>query len=126
MDSKSIKVSVALCTYNGARFLREQLESIAAQTHIPAELVACDDASTDDSFSILESFAKSAVFPVRLVRNEIRVGSTKNFEQAIGLCTGEIIALCDQDDVWLPEKLARIGEELARHRDAVMVFSDAE
>jgi glycosyltransferase involved in cell wall biosynthesis len=102
----SRRISVALCTFNGARFLEPQLESFPAQTRMPDELVACDDGSTDDTVAILERFEKRAPFPVRIARNETRLGSTKNFEKAISLCTGEFIATCDQDDVWLPEKLA--------------------
>jgi glycosyltransferase involved in cell wall biosynthesis len=126
MDPQSLKVSVALCTYNGARFLSEQLESIAAQTSAPAELVACDDGSSDESIAVLEEFAKTAAFPVRIVRNEHNLGSTKNFEKAIGACTGEIIALCDQDDIWTASKLDRISRMFARNQGVAMVFSDAE
>src|SRR5258708_37621369 len=102
-------LSVAMCTYNGARFLPEQLESIAAQTKLPDELVVCDDRSTDGSVEIIRSFAQRAPFEIRLDINANNLGSTKNFEKAIGLCQGEIIALADQDDVWCPQKLSRIA-----------------
>jgi glycosyltransferase involved in cell wall biosynthesis len=122
----SLSVSVALCTYNGARFLREQLESIAAQTRLPDELVVCDDGSADESVEIVRSFAKNAPFPVRLELNEKNLGATKNFEKAIGLCEGDIIALSDQDDVWKPQKLAVLEKTLEEHPGAGYVFSDAE
>jgi glycosyltransferase involved in cell wall biosynthesis len=118
--------SVAMCTYNGARFVGEQLESIAAQTLAPSELVVCDDRSTDETVRLVESFAARAPFPVRLGVNERNLGSTKNFERAVSLCGGELIALSDQDDVWLPGKLARLAAEFAQAPEAGLVFSDAE
>lgn len=121
-----MKLSVAMCTYNGARFLREQLASVAAQTRTPDELIVCDDCSQDETPQIVEAFAVSAPFDVRLQRNAANVGSTKNFEQAVGLCGGQIIALSDQDDVWLPEKLETLETELVRTPTAGLVFSDAD
>lgn len=116
-------VSVAMCTYNGEKYLGAQLESILAQTRLPDELVVCDDNSTDATVSMLEQFAASAPFPVRLYRNARRMGSTRNFEQAIRHCRGEFIALTDQDDVWHPEKLERL---LGAFEPGVgLVFSDA-
>ncbi len=118
--------SVAMCTYAGARFVGAQLESIAAQTRMPDELVVCDDRSPDETAHVVERFAARAPFPVRLSVNERNLGSTKNFERAISLCEGDLIALCDQDDVWLPGKLARLEEEFRRRPRAALVFSDAE
>jgi glycosyltransferase involved in cell wall biosynthesis len=117
--------SVALCTYNGAKHLPAQLASLAQQTQLPFELVVCDDGSTDATPGILKEFAGSAPFPVRLHFNESNLGSTRNFEEAIGLCTGEIIATCDQDDVWLPEKLRRMAEVFAGEPEMGLAFSDA-
>jgi glycosyltransferase involved in cell wall biosynthesis len=120
------RVSVALCTYNGSRYLKEQLDSIAAQTHRPYELVACDDGSTDDTLAQLKAFAAATPFPVRVVVNETTLGSTKNFEQAVRLCGGDLIALADQDDVWRPDKLERIGARLSADPDVGAVFTDAD
>jgi glycosyltransferase involved in cell wall biosynthesis len=122
----SARISVALCTYNGARFLVPQLDSFLAQTRLPDELVACDDGSTDETLAILERFKGHAPFPVRLFRNDTRLGSTKNFEKAIGLCTGDLIATSDQDDVWLPEKLALSESALAGDPGRGLVFTDAD
>jgi glycosyltransferase involved in cell wall biosynthesis len=121
-----MKTSVALCTYNGEKFLPEQLDSIAKQTLLPDELVVCDDRSKDGTLKILEEFGESAPFPVHIHQNEINLGSTRNFEKAISLCQGDIIALCDQDDVWKPHKLERLAEVLQAHPEAGYVFSDAE
>jgi len=120
------RVSIALCTYNGARFLGPQLDSYLAQTRLPDELVACDDGSEDNSVAILEDFVARAPFPVRIVRNETRLGSTKNFEKAIGLCSGDLIATSDQDDIWMPGKLALSLAALDRMPKPGLVFTDAE
>ncbi len=118
------KISVAMCTFNGENFLLEQLESIARQKRLPDQLVVCDDGSLDSTGEILQNFARRAPFAVRTHRNQERLGSTKNFEKAIGLCDGDFIALCDQDDVWEPTKLERLLEGIA---DSSIggVFSDA-
>jgi glycosyltransferase involved in cell wall biosynthesis len=121
-----MKMSVAMCTYNGARYLPEQLESIATQRRPPDELVVCDDHSSDTTLEIVASFAASASFPVHLYVNEQNLGSTKNFERAIGLSTGDVIALSDQDDIWLPEKLGVIEETFRHHPEVGLVFTDAE
>jgi len=115
-----------MCTFNGGRFLTEQLESIAAQTRLPDELIICDDGSTDESVEIIRSFAHHTPFAIRLEINTNNLGSTKNFEKAIGLCQGEIIALADQDDVWHAEKLSRIAGVLDDNERIGAVFSDAE
>lgn len=121
-----MKISVAMTTYNGEAFLEAQLESIAKQTRPPDEMVICDDQSKDRTLDILNEFAKSVPFPVRVIRNEVNLGSTKNFEKAALLCTGDAIAFADQDDVWLPEKLARSEAALIANPKAGMVFTDAE
>ena len=115
-----------MCTYNGAAHLREQLDSIAAQTRPPDELVVCDDRSTDETAEVVREFAPHAPFPVRLHVNEANLGSTRNFEKAIGLCGGEVIALSDQDDVWLVGKLERFEAEFVASPAAGLVFSDGE
>lgn len=120
------RISVAMCTFNGGRYLQEQLESIASQTCQPSELIVCDDGSTDDTLAILKKFRGSAAFPVTIVQNEIRMGSTRNFDQAIATAQGEFIALCDQDDRWLPQKLERLSACLIDNPFLGGVFSDAE
>ncbi len=119
-------ISVALCTYNGELYLAEQLQSIAAQTRLPDEVVISDDCSTDRTLKICRDFAAEAGFPVSISVNDVRLGSTKNFEKAIGLCSGDVIALCDQDDVWHPEKIAALSAAFLEHPDLDALFSDAE
>lgn len=120
-----MSISVALCTYNGEKYLPEQLASIARQTLLPDELVICDDGSTDATIAIVEAFKAQVSFPVRVHRNERNLGSTKNFEQALRLCRCQYIALADQDDVWLPEKLHRLLNLMAQPPYPGVVFSDA-
>jgi glycosyltransferase involved in cell wall biosynthesis len=115
-----------MCTYNGAEFLSSQLESIMAQSRQPDELVICDDGSIDETRALLEEFAAKSPFPVSLHFNERNLGSVKNFEKAIGLCAGDVIALSDQDDVWRGDKLQLIEDSLTRSPAAGLVFSDAE
>jgi glycosyltransferase involved in cell wall biosynthesis len=102
------RVSIAMATCQGERFLAEQLDSLAAQTLPPDQLVVCDDASTDRTSSIVESFSARAPFEVVLRRNPTRLGTTGNFERATSLCDGEVIFFSDQDDYWLPEKIERV------------------
>jgi len=119
-----MKISVAMTTRNGASYLREQLDSILAQTRMPDEVIVCDDQSTDETPELLREYSAQAPIPVTVVFNERRLGSTKNFEQAIRLCSGEIIALSDQDDVWRPHKLAIIERKFAENPDLGLVFSN--
>jgi glycosyltransferase involved in cell wall biosynthesis len=101
-------LSVALCTWNGQKFLRAQLDSIAAQTTPVDEIVVCDDCSADGSVQIIRDFAAQSKIAVRLEMNPARLGVTRNFQKAISLCTGRIIFLCDQDDLWHKEKVANL------------------
>ena len=122
MSSPSI--SVALCTYNGAQFLPEQLDSISHQTRLPDEVVIRDDRSRDDTMEIVERWAATVPFPVRAELNATNLGSTQNFAGAIAACTGELIVLSDQDDVWLPHKLARLTDFFTSHPAIEAVFTD--
>ena len=118
-------VSVAMCTYNGAAFVAEELASIAAQDLLPDEVVVCDDRSTDQTPAIVRRFAAGAPFEVRLEINGQNLGARENFAKAVGLCRGRWIALADQDDVWMPQKLRRLHAALAEDPRVGLVFSDA-
>lgn len=121
-----MRISVAMCTFNGADFLLAQLESIAGQTRPPDEIIICDDASTDETRALLESFARTSRLPVSLHFSKENVGYVKNFERATRLCTGDAIALSDQDDVWRGDKLQLIEQRLVADPAVGVVFSDAE
>lgn len=120
------RISVAMCTFNGEKYLSAQLDSIARQSVLPYELVICDDSSTDTTGDVVLRFAQTVRFPVRFHKNETNLGSTKNFERAISLCSGDLIALSDQDDIWYPEKLATLSSALEANPEAGGVFSDAD
>lgn len=121
-----MRVSVALCTFGGGRFLPDQLASVRAQTRLPDELVALDDGSSDDSVALLRAFAAEAPFRVRVEVNPTRLGSSANFARAFALCTGDLIAPADQDDVWHPDKLAALERALAANPAAGFAFADAD
>ena len=118
--------SVAMATYNGAGFLEAQLASIAAQTRKPAELVVCDDGSDDGTVEIVERFGREAPFEVRLIRNEQQLGFGENFMKAARHCRGDVIAWCDQDDVWMPEKLARCLQEFEQDPDVLLLVHSTQ
>ncbi len=126
MSNSQHKISVALCTYNGEPFLPQQLSSIQQQTRLPDELVVCDDRSTDQTLALLREFAATVSFPVTIVQNPETLGFAKNFEKAIQLCAGELIALSDQDDIWYPHRLQRSEQEFVAYPQAGLVFSDAD
>ena len=113
-----------MCTYNGAEFLPAQLGSIIRQSRQPDEIVICDDGSTDETQMLLQQLANNP--RVRININETNLGTVKNFEQGVSLCTGDVIALSDQDDVWREDKLELIEAAFARNPKAGLVFSDAE
>ena len=97
-------ISIALASYNGEKYISEQIDSILAQTIQDFELVVCDDCSKDATFAILQEYEKKDS-RIHVYNNEVNLGVIKNFEKAVSLCSGEYIALCDQDDIWLPEHL---------------------
>ena len=115
-------VSIALCTFNGEQYLSPQLQSILAQTYARLEVVVLDDGSTDGTLELLEEHARRDA-RIRLHRNDQRLGFIRNFERAITLCTGELIALSDQDDIWHPEKIERLLRRLNGH---LLVYHDSE
>jgi len=125
-------ISIALCTYNGGTYLTEQLESIAGQTLPPDEVVVCDDGSTDDTLEVIEAFSGWAAFPVRLYRNPVRLGAIANYSRAVGLCRGDYVSLCDQDDRWYPDKLELTMKCMSRAEEshgketALLVHSDLQ
>lgn len=116
-------LSIALCTYNGSRFLREQLQSLANQTLSPFEVIVSDDCSTDKSLEIINIF--SYVLNIKVLTNQLSLKVIKNFENAISHCSGDIILLCDQDDIWHSDKLAKISTYFEENPYQLAVFSDA-
>lgn len=114
-------ISVALCVHNGERYLREQLDSVLAQRGANLEIIALDDASTDASAGVLHEYA--ARDPrIHCFANERNLGATRSFEHAMSLARGTLIAPCDQDDVWEPDKLAKLLDVLG---DADLAYCDS-
>lgn len=116
-------ISVAICTYQGERFLKEQLDSLISQTYTPMEIVIRDDHSTDGTWEIIESFQSKFPHLIRSHRNSIRLGLQINFQLAFQDCRGELIAPCDQDDIWHPEKLDLMSNQMYDH---LLIYHDSE
>lgn len=125
MGKVKLKISIAMATYNGGKYLHEQLDSFCMQTRLPDELVITDDCSTDDTLAIVQSFAASAPFEVRWARNEMNLGYSGNFNKALMETTGDLVFLSDQDDVWFPEKLERMERYALEDRGALVLMNDA-
>lgn len=125
MTNPSLSTSVALATYNGARFLPAQLASIAAQERRPDEIVVGDDQSSDGTAELLARFERDAGIPVRFTRNQQRLGSSANFGAILGRCRGEVIFLSDQDDLWRADRISTSLRALAGRPDVGFVFSNA-
>lgn len=122
--TRANRLSVAMTTYNGARYLPAQLASFAAQSRLPDELVACDDGSTDDTLAILHAFGATVPFDVKVVQNAENLGHERNFAQAIDLCSGDIIFLADQDDAWNADKLAEVERAMDDDPAALLIVND--
>lgn len=122
MSNTQRLISIAMATYNGEKYLREQLDSILNQTYKNIEIIICDDNSSDDTVKIINEY-KNVDTRISLYINQENKGYVKNFEQAISLCSGDYIALCDQDDIWLPEKLEILLNEIDSNS---VIHSDAQ
>lgn len=120
-----MKLSVAMCTFNGSRFLGQQLDSILEQDLPVTEIVVCDDASTDDTLLLLQGYAQAHPGLFRLYHNNTNLGVAQNFEQAVRHCTGDIIFFADQDDAWEKHKTSQTLQYFEQHDDAWGVFTDA-
>ncbi len=120
-------VSIALCTYNGEKFLREQLDTLVYQTYPNLEIIAVDDCSKDGTVSILKEYQYRFSF-IKIYQNEKNLGFAKNFEKAISLCSGDLIALSDQDDIWSLDKIAlqvsNIGDNIFIYHDSEFIRED--
>jgi glycosyltransferase involved in cell wall biosynthesis len=115
-------VSIALCTFNGEKYLIKQLDSLVQQSYPNLEIIAVDDCSTDDTLNILKEYA--ARFPnFKIYQNEVNLGYKKNFEKAIQLCKGEYITLSDQDDIWMLDKIQLMVNHI---KENLLLYHDSE
>ena len=120
-----MKISIAMATYNGAKYIEEQLQSFVDQTRQPDELIITDDCSTDQTEAIIREFAKNAPFTVEFYRNEKNLGYCGNFNAALMRTTGDLVFLSDQDDVWFPGKIEHMVSAAERNPQAMMLINDA-
>ena len=107
-------VSVVMCTYNGGKYIKEQLDSIVQQTYLPCEIIIQDDGSTDDTIAICQAYQEK--YPiVHFSRNEHNLGFNANFKSAAMKATGDFVAFSDQDDVWFPTKIEKQVAAIGNH-----------
>lgn len=121
----SMKIGVAVITYNGLKYLPQQLDSIMAQSRRPDHLVVSDDRSTDGTWEFLQEWAKRCPIRVSLIRNDRQLGLTGNFEQSVSAVEADIVFSADQDDIWLPDKVERLMAVFEADPGVVLVHTDA-
>lgn len=119
-------ISVVLATYNGEKFIAEQVRSILAQTHPVDELIIVDDRSTDHTIEILNELLASTPMKVEIHVNEVNLGVVKNFEKGMDLSHGDIIFTSDQDDVWRADKVEVMVKLFEQNPDCLLAFSNAK
>ena len=120
-----MKISIALATYNGEKYIEEQLTSIYDQTHLPDEIVISDDNSNDRTIEIINKIKANTKIEHIIIKNQERVGYSINFNRALSRTKGDIIFLCDQDDVWFSNKIAYVKNEFFNNPSAWVVINDA-
>ena len=120
----TIKTSIAMATYNGANYIKDQLESFKKQTLLADELIICDDGSKDNTIKIIKSFQKHSPFDVKLYINNKRLGYGQNFGKALSLCSGDLIFLSDQDDVWFKNKIDEMVNIVKHTPDKYFFMND--
>ena len=121
-----MKISVAMCTYNGEQFLKEQVDSILNQSVLVDEIIVCDDRSTDGTFDILKQFTEKHPNLFKIYKNEKNLGTIKNFEKAILLTTGDLIFLSDQDDIWKHNKVEIISTFFKNQPNCKLLFTNGD
>ncbi|WP_309608874.1 glycosyltransferase [Flavobacterium sp.] len=119
-----MKISVALCTYNGEKYINQQIDSILIQTLPVDEIIVCDDCSHDNTINILEKYSSINPGLFKIIKNDVNLKTVKNFEKAISLCSGEIIFLSDQDDIWAENKVAVFANYFKNHPNINVLASN--
>lgn len=123
-----MNISIALTTYNGSTYIKDQLDSIARQTLMPLEIIIFDDASVDGTVDIIKNHLLKSI--IKLFVNQQNIGLVANFKKAVSECNpNNYIAFCDQDDIWEEEKLMINWQEIKKHdsfKIPVLVYSDAK
>ncbi|MBQ3688593.1 MAG: glycosyltransferase [Bacteroidales bacterium] len=118
--------SVAICTYNGEKYIREQLETIKKQSKFVDEVIICDDCSTDNTYNIINEYISENNLQNtwNLHKNVTNIGYKKNFHNAIDLCTKKYIFLCDQDDLWETDKIAQMSSYMEINPEVNLLASN--
>lgn len=116
-------ISVALASYNGEKYILEQIQSILEQSVSVDEIVIVDDCSKDDTVSILKQIKNTSTIPIHIYKNETNLGYKKNFYKALSYCKGDYIFLCDQDDCWLPNKVELMMTVINEHSEIMTLSS---
>lgn len=118
-----MKISVALCTYNGEKYIEEQIESIINQTKKVDEIIICDDCSKDNTIKLINKYLKK--INIKVLQNKNNMGVVKNFIKAFNACSGDIVFLCDQDDIWKKNKVQVIVDLFKKNKQINMIGTDA-
>jgi len=121
-----MKISVAMATYNGEKYIIEQLKSIVNQSHLPDELVVCDDNSNDKTVELIEEFSKKVSLKIILFRNKENLGFVGAFNRALEACNGDLVFLCDQDDFWFPNKIDHVSKLAIANPNMNLFLNNAE
>lgn len=121
-----MKISIALCTYNGEKYISEQIQSLLSQTRLPDEIIISDDGSTDKTIEIVEHLLKESNISYEIYKQSPSLGVFKNFEFAMNECRGDVIFPCDQDDIWKSDKLEKHIMLHESRIDKVLVYSNAD
>ncbi len=116
--------SIVMCTYNGAKFIEKQMRSLLQQTMLPDEILVCDDGSTDGTLEIIRKMQSNALVPIQIECNKEHLGVTKNFVRGMLQAKGDIIFCADQDDIWMPHKIATIVHYFEQNFDKKVVFTN--
>ena len=120
-----VRVSVAMCTYNGERFIEKQIKSILEQSKAVDEIIICDDGSKDQTLAIAEKLLAESTVAYRIERNEEALGVVRNFQKAYQLCSGDLIFSCDQDDIWRSDKVAVMVDYFEKYPRVSLIASNA-
>jgi len=123
-----MKLSVAIATYNGEEYIEEQLASILQQSRAVDEVVICDDQSSDNTVAVVQNFIeKHGLAPAwRIEVNEKNLGYASNFIGAAKKTIGDLIFFCDQDDIWLPDRIKEMEEVMQQNPGVQLLGSEFE
>ena len=121
----SSPVSVVIASFNGEKFIQEQIQSILGQSLLPDEIIVCDDNSTDKTVERINSINSPLI---KVYTNSSSLGVVGNFKRAVGFSKPEnMIAFSDQDDIWMPNKIELLYKEMLSINDELtpsLVYSD--